>query len=200
MTALVHKTAKDFIPIARGMTAEAFCGRYDHPFLFGKEVLEEEFRFQTLVTRDQALSGERRGTDTFRIRHWVIPVKKPDGAPGADRIFVGRGESNDICVPHRTVSKLHAYFVRDPRILTRWFVVDTGSANGTKANGMRIAGRARVALVDGDTISFGRCVFQWMSARSLYDRLSAMAPGFEGEEEERFTLPHGPLPGDLPED
>jgi hypothetical protein len=195
MTAFVHKNAKDFIPIARGMTGEAFCGRYDHPFLFGKEVLEEEFRFQTLVTREASMSAEgRQGTDTFRIRHWVMPVKKPDGAPGQDRIFLGRGETNDICVPHRTVSKLHAYFVRDPRILTRWFVLDTGSANGTKANGMRIPGRSRVALVDGDTISFGRCVFQWMSARSLYERLSAMAPGFRlADEDDRFTLPHESL-------
>lgn len=197
-----HKTANDFIPVARAMTEDAFCARFDHPFLFGREVLEEEFRFQTLVTRDQSLTegaiakavadstdpegqragGERHSTDVFRIRHWIIPVKKPDGAPAQDRIFLGRGESNDICVPHRTVSKLHGYFIRDPRIVTRWFLVDTGSANGTKTNGMRVPPRARVALVDGDTVSFGRCVFQWMSAKSLHDRLLAMAgpqPGMD---------------------
>lgn len=173
----VHKTVNDFIPIARAMTEEAFCARYDHPFLFGREVLEEEFRFQTLVTKGEQSAVEgRASTDVFRIRHWIIPVKKPEGAPAQDRIFIGRGESNDICVPHRTVSKLHGYFIRDPRITTRWFVVDTGSANGTKTNGIRVPARARVALVDGDTVSFGRCVFQWMTARSLYDRLLTMAP------------------------
>ena len=26
------------------------------------------------------------------------------------------------------------------------------------------------------TLDFGRCVFQWMSARALYDRLLALAP------------------------
>lgn len=189
MAGVVHKTVHDYIPIAKGMGADMFVARYAHPFLFGKEVLEEEFRFSTLVTDEKSASlapardgagppgaPASRSTDTFRIRHWVIAVKKPPGAPTPDRIFIGRGETNDICVPHKTVSKLHGYFVRDPQITTRWFVVDTGSANGTKHNGMRIPPRAKVALVDGDTIVFGRCVFSWMSARVLHERLIAMAP------------------------
>ena len=174
-----HKTVKDYTPIAVATTRELFTARYNHPFLFGREVLEEEFRFQTLVTAgDPTADGNApKSTDVFRIRHWVIPVKKPQGAPAQDRVFLGRGETNDICVPHRTVSKLHAYFVRDPAIVNRWFVVDTGSANGTKTNGLRVPSRARVALMNGDTICFGRCVFQWMNAESLYDRVMAMAPG-----------------------
>lgn len=194
--AIEHKKVRDFIPIAKGMTLEAFCARYDHPFLFGREVLEEEFRFQTLVTDAQAQRSaeERRSTDVFRIRHWIIPVKKPEGMAGQDRIFLGRAESNDICVPHKTVSKLHGYFARDPGVTTRWFVVDTGSANGTKHNGMRLSARARAALVDGDTINFGRCVFQWMTAKSLYERLLAMSPDREAEEEgeDPYALEHEP--------
>lgn len=203
-----HKTVHDYIPLARSMTAEAFAQRYGHPFLFGREVLEEEFRFSTLVTsepsgsvimqrpkvsdrvrplptRDTAsavtASGVTAssgavpgGTDTLRIRHWVIAVKKPPAAPGQDRIFLGRSETNDLCVPHKTVSKLHAYFVRDPSSSGKWQMLDAGSANGTKHNGMRIPARAKVTLVDGDTICFGRCLFQWMSARSLHDRLLNM--------------------------
>lgn len=195
-----HKTVYDYIPVAKSLTAEAFVQRYNHPFLFGREVLEEEFRFSTLVTDEssvdvpkalQAASNSANtetspigvpappgvggaGTDVFRIRHWVIVVKKPAAAPVQDRIFLGRSETNDICVPHKTVSKLHAYFQRDPTLSTKWQIVDTGSANGTKHNGMRIPPRAKATIVDGDTICFGRCVFQWMTARSLYDRLVAM--------------------------
>jgi hypothetical protein len=191
-----HKTINDYIPLAKSMTADAFGARYNHPFLFGREVLEEEFRFSTLVTEDSKIAarpmigeGTSTGsspavsskltspaaTDVFRIRHWVIAVKKPPAAPAQDRIFLGRSETNDICVPHKTVSKLHAYFQRDAAVPTKWQVVDTGSANGTKHNGMRIPPRAKVTIVDGDTICFGRCVFQWMTARSLYDRMVAMA-------------------------
>ena len=178
MVDIVQKTVKDYIPIARSMTGPAFAARYDHPFLFGREVLEEEFQFNTLVT-DRSLEQsqvQQNRTDIHRIRHWVIEVKKPAGAPGQDRIFLGRGETNDICLPHKTVSKLHAYLVRDPKITMRWFVVDTSSSNGTKTNGLRVPERAKVALLDGDTIAFGRCVFQWMSATSLYERLLVMSP------------------------
>lgn len=199
-----HKTVHDYIPVARSMTMDAFVARYGHPFLFGREVLEEEFRFSTLVTEESGVDMQRPGgasgvprpaqitggfpappgtspstspgTDTLRIRHWVIAVKKPPAAPAQDRIFLGRSETNDVCVPHKTVSKLHAYFQRDGAVSTKWQVVDTGSANGTKHNGLRIPPRARVTLVDGDTICFGRCLFQWMTARSLYDRLLSM-PG-----------------------
>lgn len=168
-----HKRVADYVPTVGQMTQATFCARYDHPFLFGREVLEEEFRFQTLVTTGESIEGSARSTDVFRIRHWVIPVAKKEGALGRDRVFLGRAETNDICVPHRTVSKLHAYFVRDPNILTRWFLVDAGSANGTKANGLRIEPRARIDLVDGDAVAFGRCVFQWMTAGSLYERVKA---------------------------
>lgn len=187
-----HKTVHDYIPLAKSMSADAFVQRYNHPFLFGREVLEEEFRFSTLVTDEssvdvpkaiaaaQAGAGQNQGSDMFRIRHWVIIVKKPPAAPVQDRIFLGRSETNDICVPHKTVSKLHAYFQREgsansaPSLATKWQLVDTGSANGTKHNGMRIPPRAKATIVDGDTVCFGRCVFQWMTARSLYDRLIAM--------------------------
>lgn len=196
-----HKTIHDYIPVAKSLTADAFVARYNHPFLFGREVMEEEFRFSTLVTEDSSLdalkpggppslqklqkiaaasptsaTGSGAGTisDALRIRHWVIVVKKPAAAAGQDRIFVGRSETNDICVPHKTVSKLHGYFHREGPQSSRWQLVDTGSANGTKHNGMRIPPRAKVFLVDGDTICFGRCLFQWMTARSLYDRLLSM--------------------------
>src|SRR5262245_12412508 len=125
-----HKTVHDYIPLAKSMSAEAFVQRYNHPFLFGREVLEEAFRFSTLVTDESSVdvpkaiaqaqanaaasSGDRHGgSDMFRIRHWVIIIKKPAAAPVQDRIFLGRSETNDICVPHKTVSKLHAYFQRE---------------------------------------------------------------------------------------
>ncbi|MDP2343952.1 MAG: FHA domain-containing protein [Deltaproteobacteria bacterium] len=175
-----HKTIHDYVTTVKSMTPEAFAARYPHPFLFGREVLEEEFRFSTLVTDEKFLSeipreGTAPGTDVFRIRHWVISVRKAAEAPSQDRVFLGRSETNDICVPHKTVSKLHAYFQRDPMPL-KWSVVDTGSANGTKHNGLRVPPRAKVAILDGDTLVFGRCVFQWMSARSLYDRVVTFTP------------------------
>ena len=174
-----HKTVHDFGTMVRSMTPEAFSVRHPHPFLFGREVLEEEFQFSTLVTDERGLSETPResGTDVFRIRHWVIAVKKAPEAPAQDRVFLGRSETNDICVPHKTVSKLHAYFQRDTTSALKWSVVDTGSSNGTRHNGLKLPPRAKVQILDGDTVVFGRCVFQWMSARSLYDRVHIVTGG-----------------------
>jgi hypothetical protein len=196
-----HKTLFDYVTTVKSMTPEAFAARYPHPFLFGREVLEEEFRFSTVVTDEKNLAldalreslkngdaSPRAGSsavtalppeqpsndDVLRIRHWVIAVKKPPEAPAQDRVFLGRSVTNDLCVPHKTVSKLHAYMQREAAPSSRWFIVDTGSSNGTKHNGLRLAPRAKAPLLDGDTLVFGRCVFQWISARSLYDRVAAL--------------------------
>jgi pSer/pThr/pTyr-binding forkhead associated (FHA) protein len=107
----------------------------------------------------------------------LIPIKRARVAPAQDRIFLGRSETNDICVPHKTVSKLHAYFQRDTAPVLKWSVVDTGSSNGTRHNGLKLPPRAKVQLVDGDTLVFGRCVFQWMTARSLYERVQVLTAG-----------------------
>ncbi len=175
-----HRNLNDYMPIARSTTVDGFCSRYNHPFLLGREVLEEEFRFSTVVTEEpiEPRAKDPATADTsepFRIRHWVIGLKKPATSAGQDRIFVGRAESNDICVPHKTISKLHAYFQRDGDAVSKWFVVDTGSANGTKHNGLRTPPRAKVVLVDGDTVVFGRCVFQFVTARTLHERLLALS-------------------------
>lgn len=173
-----HLTVEDLTSIAKSCTAETFAARFPHPFLFGREVLEEEFNFQTLVTEDSTgeITRNAPATAGLRIRHWVIPVKKPSpDAPGQDRVFLGRAETNDLCVPHATVSKLHGYFTRDPGIVTRWFLVDLGSVNGTRVNGKTLEPRARQDLVDGDHLCFGRCLFQWLSAHQLHERILTMS-------------------------
>jgi len=172
-----HLTVEDLVPIARSCTAETFAARFPHPFLFGREVLEEEFNFQTAVTNESSAEHGRNPAGAgLRIRHWVIPVKKPSpDAPGQDRVFLGRAESNDICVPHPTVSKLHGYFTRDPGSVTRWFLVDLGSVNGTRVNGKALEPRARHDLMDGDHLCFGRCLFQWLSPNKLHERILTMA-------------------------
>jgi hypothetical protein len=190
-----HKTLADYVTTVRSMTPETFAARMGHPFLCGQEVLEEEFRFRTVVTDDQEAeiealraslnhtpteaqrAGRRSETpmvdrdDDLRIREWVIAVRKVPAAPAQDRVFLGRSATNDLCIPHKTVSKLHAYLQRESAPSSRWFVVDAASANGTFHNGVRLAARAKTPLLDGDTLTFGRCVFRWLTARSLYDRV-----------------------------
>ncbi len=64
--------------------------------------------------------------------------------------LIGRAEYCDVCVPERTVSREHA---RIRRRITGYYIEDLGSTHGTRVNGVRIRGRAR--LNDGDVIAIG---------------------------------------------
>ncbi len=67
-----------------------------------------------------------------------------------DVTTIGRTTGNDLVVSGRTVSRRHArlWFAEG-----RWYLEDLQSANGTLLNNVRI--NQRVALNDGDVISFG---------------------------------------------
>jgi len=175
------KMLGDLVPLARALGEEGFVQRFPHPFLLGKEVVEEEFNFRTQVLRESTNVNPAPETQ-LKIRDWVLGITKPgEGAAAANntRIFLGRASNNDLVVPHPTVSKLHAYFARDQ---DKWWLVDVGSSNGTKMNGLRAPLRARVSLNDGDTLLFGRCAFAFMSAKRLLELMLAMAPRREGKD------------------
>lgn len=170
--AVEPKMLGDMVPLARALTEETFCQRHPHPFILGKEVVEEEFAFRTVVARESTLTAKTL-EPPLRIRDWVLPIHKPGETPSAaTRVFVGRAANNDLVIPHPTVSKLHAYFTKDQ---DKWWLVDVGSSNGTKMNGMRAPARARVSLHDGDTLLFGRCAFTFVSARRLFELMQRMA-------------------------
>ena len=63
-------------------------------------------------------------------------------------VLIGRAEYCDICVPEPTVSREHA---RIHRRLTGCYIEDLGSRHGTRLNGVRLRGRAK--LRDGDVIA-----------------------------------------------
>jgi hypothetical protein len=70
------------------------------------------------------------------------------------RYVVGRGSACDLVLSDLTVSRVHAELRRDQ---DQWVLVDLGSLNGTRLNGWRLVGPARVRT--GDEIAFGDCVF-----------------------------------------
>lgn len=165
------KLLGDMVPIARACREESFVQRYPQPFLLGKEVQEEEFNFQTCVAKSVDEPRKDPPRDDGRIRDWVLPLQKAGAQGGVNRIFLGRASNNDLVVPHPTVSKLHAYFVKEN---DRWWLVDVGSCNGTKVNGVKAPARAKVGLNDGDLIIFGKCAFHFISASRLYSALSRL--------------------------
>ncbi|MEO3870499.1 DUF1707 and FHA domain-containing protein [Nonomuraea sp. B12E4] len=71
------------------------------------------------------------------------------------RYVVGRGSACDLVLSDLTVSRVHAELRREGD--GQWMLVDLGSLNGTRLNGWRLVGPARVK--SGDEISFGDCGF-----------------------------------------
>ncbi|MET8143142.1 DUF1707 and FHA domain-containing protein [Sphaerisporangium sp. NPDC005288] len=75
-------------------------------------------------------------------------------ADSRTRYVVGRGSECDLVLTDLTVSRVHAELRRETE---SWLLVDLGSLNGTRLNGWRLVGPARVR--EGDEISFGECAF-----------------------------------------
>jgi pSer/pThr/pTyr-binding forkhead associated (FHA) protein len=78
------------------------------------------------------------------------------------KVTFGRGRSCDCVIAHPTVSREHFYLEHNNG---KYFLVDQGSENGTRANGERISW---IELKDGDEIKAGpfTLVFEMDEART----------------------------------
>jgi hypothetical protein len=73
-------------------------------------------------------------------------------------LLFGRGRANDLLIEDRNleVSKVHAALTCDSNYCVS--IMDVGSLNGTFVNERRLLPYAPRALVDGDTVRFGRAL------------------------------------------
>ena len=67
-----------------------------------------------------------------------------------DEISLGRGEENDIVIPHPSVSRAHARLARRDGI---WEVTDLNSTNGSYVNQHQVQGSVRAT--NGSEVRFG---------------------------------------------
>jgi hypothetical protein len=67
-----------------------------------------------------------------------------------DEISLGRGEDNDIVIPHPSVSRAHARLVRRDGV---WELTDLNSTNGSYVNEQPVHGSARA--INGSEVRFG---------------------------------------------
>jgi pSer/pThr/pTyr-binding forkhead associated (FHA) protein len=74
------------------------------------------------------------------------------------RVTAGRGSSCDLVVRDTTVSREHAAFVLRS---DTWWVLDLGSTNGTRINGLRAAEHP---IVPGDRVELGDVVVELVEA------------------------------------
>jgi hypothetical protein len=104
---------------------------------------DESLRPGTMLVAGEMSPGQ--GTSTITL---------PDGRRvvlDQDTLTLGRLPECELAVADPNVSRRHAEVRRGPD--STWLVVDLGSTNGTKVNGVRINGQRQ--LEDGDEVTVG---------------------------------------------
>ena len=71
--------------------------------------------------------------------------------PGGEPLSIGRATTNQVCIEHPSVSRLHAVLTLGDEIT----VVDEGSTNGTSVAGKALAPHARARVNLGEAIAVG---------------------------------------------
>ncbi len=108
------------------------------------------------LDRTQIVSGPPRATLQLRIH--TGDNAGTDVPLQGSRLSVGRLSSCDLALPDTTVSREHAAVVRRN---DAWWVVDLGSTNGTRVNGVQAAEQP---INVGDRIEFGDAVVELVEA------------------------------------
>ena len=99
----------------------------------------------------------------------VIEIRKYSNYPPAERITVGRVDSNDIVFSHGAISKVHAYLVKtEPGV--SYEIIDVNSTNGTRVNDQELPAFKNQTLVNLDQIEFGKAVRAvYLTPRGFYE-------------------------------
>lgn len=157
---------------AQAWTPQVLAKQYAEMFLVGSPVDEddeadsEEWAYQTTYIRSiPEANGRMAFIDVKRTA--VYPLRKARKGPFMDTVLVGRSASNDVCIDHTSISKLHARIRRLGE--GSWRLSDAGSLNGTKINDRVLSGDAPVR--DGDRIVFGSLAFEVYDAKRFHHLL-----------------------------
>jgi FHA domain len=147
-----------------------FCTTYPHAFL---------------VRLDAPDSAELRPVFPS-LGRGIHAVKGPQGA----RIVrLGRSESNEIVVAHRRISRHHATFERHATT-GEYTLLDCGSHNHTRVDGLRLRSGAAAHLVSKSTLDFGGLLFSFLAPADMCAALlAARARAFEGTRSGARTNP-----------
>jgi len=127
---------------------------------------DEPWSYRTgAVKTVRAVRANTGEVDALLDESWnAWPLSKAAGKSFAATVLIGRSASNDICLAHTSVSKLHA---RVRMVSGVPHLSDAGSSNGTIVNGEELGPDQEVRLETGDLVRFGSCVFQVFSPEHM---------------------------------
>jgi len=95
-----------------------------------------------------------------------------------ERVVLGRKAENDIQLDDQAVSGEHAHFTRERSAYLDdhfdYYLEDMGSTNGTRVNGVRVAGKQ--LLKQGDVVQVGKHKFLYDSGEGDLDQTAIYLP------------------------
>ncbi|MFC1611691.1 FHA domain-containing protein [Myxococcota bacterium] len=166
----------DLIRESRRMALSKFRETYGDGFmlLYGKVDLDPTVGSGATIN----LSSNRRKLRQKGIRpqldFWVFPVRKCVTANRSAFITLGRGEMNDICLRHNSVSRVHALVVDRQ---DGFYLLDAGSSNGTFLNDHRVPDKhtgGPILIPAGAQLGVGVFDLMFMHAHGLRDMMGRL--------------------------
>ncbi|MEZ4270004.1 MAG: FHA domain-containing protein [Myxococcota bacterium] len=132
------------------------------------DAMEDEWTFNTSTSsmrHVQTLEKEVKLAQDAANYH-AFTISKSACSPFQKRISVGRASNNDIALPHRSVSKIHAYVILDEVQAT---LQDANSRNGTFVDNRRLLSDKATKINSGDILTFGAISLTFLDAGAFYD-------------------------------
>ncbi len=191
------KPVENILAKIEGMTLDEFLAEHPAPVLVVTRIIggrlsrspresggrrttgrTVRLRPSTLVHIDPELINDPQDDDILITRplqrQMFVPVQKsPESAPNAP-IAVGRFAACDVVINDYTISKKHACITIDP-LRGHFRVMDVGSTNGSAVGENPLEPGQAVAVMSGQTLTFGRLIFKIFSAADFYAFLSGGA-------------------------
>jgi hypothetical protein len=98
----------------------------------------------------------------------VFLLRKTDARPNPfeEGISVGRASVNDVVLPHRSISRFHAYFQREATS-ARWALADAASRNGTQADGVALKPNVPAVLASAHRLRVGDLDLTFLSSEAF---------------------------------
>lgn len=178
---------KKVVAFARKTRLDYFLKYNKRPFLVGKElydgllVKDGLLEAKTIpITRTDVLDDtsffkmrrreaiEKRERSQSITRAIFMLQKKPFNKELADTITIGRHSENDMVVADYSISREHARIIIN---FDEYFVIDTGSTNGTRVDNEVLERDVKYPLSINSILSFGRIAFLFMAPADLHEML-----------------------------
>ena len=138
---------------------EAFVRAYPHPALSLRipSESEAEARLEKTVRLNDTMDDEGLAGllgDPMDRTH-VAFLEKSSRNPFGNIISVGRTATNDLVIPHASVSKVHAVFTN---VGTAWKITERKAKNGLYVNRVLLENGATAVVEDGALVGLGTVV------------------------------------------